>query len=86
MHESTPIPTIYTDTHGSLVVNSISISSSMSGSNVPTLPPLHSSIYRHRRKRLPPMSSTIDEVSFTGDWARTLGGHTFLVQFKGRLP
>ena len=80
--ESTPIPTIYTDT---MIALSQIPSASAAVGNVPTLPSLHSSMYRHRRKRLPPMPSTIDEVSFTGDWARTLGGHTFLVQSEDNI-
>ena len=75
--EATPVPKIYNTT---MVALSQIPSASAAASNVPTLPSLHSSMYRHRRKRLPPMPTTIDEVSFTGDWARTLGGHPFLVQ------
>ena len=75
--EATPMPTIYTDIMVALFQY---FSASEAVSIVPTLPSLHSSLYRKRRKRLPPMPTTIDEVSFTGDWARTLGGSPFLVQ------
>ena len=47
---------------------------------VPTLYSLDSSLYRQRRKRLPPMLATIDDVSLTGDWSKTLGGQRFLLK------
>ena len=74
---ATHVPTIYIDT---MVALSQHPSASEAVSIVPTLPSLHSSLYRQRRKRLPPMPTTIDEVSFTGDWARTLGESPYLVR------
>ena len=74
--ESTPLPTIYRDT---MVEMSLDSSASTAVANVPTLYTLQPSLYCSRRKRLPPMPATIDDVSLTGDWARSLKGEPFLL-------
>ena len=49
---------------------------------VPTLYSLDSSLYRQRRKRLPPMPATLDDVSLTADWSKTLAGQRFCLKVK----
>ena len=44
---------------------------------LPTLHSLQSALYRKRRKRLPPMPATIDDVTLSGEWAKTIAGDPF---------
>ena len=52
--------------------------------NLPTLPSLKSSLYRLRRKRLPPIPTTREEVHFCGEWAETDAGENFLLVEDGQ--
>ena len=74
--ESTPLPAVYRET---MVAMSQHPTASAAAANVPTLPSLQTTLQRSRRKRLPPMPSTIDDVCLTGDWARTLKGEPFVL-------
>ena len=52
--------------------------------NLPTLPSLKSSPYRLRRKRLPPIPTTREEVHFCGEWLKTDAGENFLLVEDGQ--
>ena len=52
---------------------------------VPTLPSLKSSLYRKRRERLPPLTTTRDEVQFTGEWAKCTNGNQFLLKSANNI-
>ena len=58
--EATPLQTVYNDT---MVAMARDPAQSAAVVVVPTLNSLDSSLYRHRRKRLPPMPATIYDVS-----------------------
>ena len=73
--ESTPLPTVYRKT---TVAMSQHHTASTAAANVPTLPSLQTTLQR-RRKCLPPMPSTTDDVCLTGEWERTLKGEPFVL-------
>ncbi len=50
---------------------------------LPTLVSVKSSLYRHRRKLLPTLPTTREEVHFEGEWAETVGGERFLLAEEG---
>ena len=80
--EGTPMQTVYNNT---MVAMARDPAESAAVAVVPTVHSLDSSLYRHRRKRLPPMPATIDDVSLTGEWSKTLGGQRFLVKSEDNV-
>ncbi len=50
---------------------------------LPTLTSLKTSLYRRRRKLLPPLPTTRADVHFAGEWAETVGGERFLLVEDG---
>ena len=50
---------------------------------LPTYSSFKSSMYRKRRKRLPPLRKTRAEIDLTGDWVITQSGERFLLQNEG---
>ena len=66
--EVTPVPTLYNEAL-------VELSTQQDRSDVaPTLPiySLFKSMYRSRRKRLPSLPKTRDEIDLTGDWVNLL--------------
>ncbi len=74
--ESTPVPRIYHD--GLLQVAQESIRESVAPL-LPTFSSLRSSLYRKRHQRLPPLPRSVDDLSFDGDWSKTLNGEDFML-------
>ena len=50
---------------------------------LPTLYSMKSSLYRLRRKRLPPFPTSRDKVYFEGEWTQTIAGEPFLLAEDG---
>ena len=75
--EVTPIPSIYNDALVDIAANSEE-GESLAG-RLPTFPCLKSSLYCSRRSRLPPLPQSQD-VTFEGQWQKTLSGEQFLLR------
>ena len=69
--EVTPVPTLYNE---ALVELSTQPDRSDVAPTLPTYSSFKSSMYRSRRKRLPPLPKTRAEIDLTGDWVNSLSG------------
>ena len=52
---------------------------------LPTLSLIKSPLYQERRKRLPPMPHTKEEVKSEGEWKQTFSGERFLLWSKTQI-
>ena len=78
--EVTPVPTQYNE---ELVELSTQPDHSDVAPNLSTYSSFKSSMYRSRRKRLPPLPKTRGEIDLTGDWVNTLSEERFLFRDEG---
>ncbi len=75
-----PVPQLYQEEIQKVAAAS---NSDEIASKMPTLVAIKSSLYRRRRKLIPPLPTTRADVHFDGEWAMTLKGEPFLLAEDG---
>ncbi|VDI54109.1 Hypothetical predicted protein [Mytilus galloprovincialis] len=78
-NELTPIPTIYEEELVKLRTDDWNDDIQELVENIPTFPSCKNTMYNKRKKNLPVLPNTVDQINIDGIWSRTTKGDPFLL-------
>ncbi|VDI03734.1 Hypothetical predicted protein [Mytilus galloprovincialis] len=78
-NELTPIPTIYEEELVKLRTDDCNDDTQELVENIPTFPSCKNIMYNKRKKNLPVLPKTVDQINIDGIWTRTTKGDPFLL-------